>query len=100
MGSAQISFGSPNSKINPSIFTKYCIYLILTIIVGAITTFACNILVLGAGLFSLVYKGIICVLIPNIIYVLLFYRTEEFKYLYSIGKSMIIKVKGKVALSE
>ena len=23
-----VSFGSPNSKINPSIFTKYCIYLI------------------------------------------------------------------------
>ena len=81
-------------------FKKYCIYLILTIIVGAITTFTCNILVLGDGFFSLVYKGIICVLIPNIIYVLLFYRTEEFKYLYNIGKSMIIKVKGKVALSE
>lgn len=79
---------------------KYFIFVILTVIVGVITTFACNILVLGDGFFSLVYKGIICVLIPNIIYVLLFYRTEEFKYLYNIGKSMIIKVKGKVALSE
>ena len=79
--------------------TKISIYLILTIIVGAITTFACNILVLGAGLFSLVYKGIICVLIPNVIYFLLFYKTEEFKYLYDIGKSMIIKIKGKVAFN-
>ena len=91
-----------NKVFNMSVaeyFKKYCIYLILTIIVGAITTFTCNILVLGDGFFSLVYKGIICVLIPNIIYVLLFYRTEEFKYLYNIGKSMIIKIKGKVAFN-
>ena len=78
---------------------KYFIFVILTVIVGVITTFTCNILVLGNGFFSLVYKGIICVLIPNVIYFLLFYRTEEFKYLYDIGKSMIIKIKEKVVFN-
>ncbi len=91
-----------NKVFNKSVteyFKRYIIYVILTIVVGFITTITCNILVSGSGFFSLVYKGIVCVLIPNSIYILLFYRTEEFRYLYNLGKNMIIKVKGKTVLN-
>lgn len=91
-----------NKVFNKSVteyFKRYIIYVILTIVVGFITTITCNILVSGSGFFSLVYKGIVCVLIPNSIYILLFYRTEEFRYLYNLGKNIIIKVKGKTVLN-
>ena len=76
-------------------FKKYFYYLMLTLIVGVLTTKSCNILVQGTGFIDLVFKGIICVLIPNIIYLILFYKTDEFKYILGIVKAIIIGLKEK-----
>ena len=76
-------------------FKKYFYYLILTLIVGVLTTISCNILVQGTGFIDLVFRGIICVLVPNIIYIILFYKTDEFKYILGIIKPIIIGLKGK-----
>ena len=70
-------------------FIKYFIYFILTIIVGGITTQVCNLLIEGTTFVILCIKGVICLIIPNIIYGLLFYRTKEFKYLVNAFRNVI-----------
>ena len=72
-------------------FKKYIYYVLVTLIVGAITTFLCNNFVYGSGFISLVLKGLICVIVPNLIYISLFYKTEEFKYLLDVLKPFLVK---------
>ena len=79
-------------------FKKYIAYIILTIIVGAITTFACSI-VNDSTFISLIIRGCICLIVPNIIYTIVFFKTEEFIYLSSTMKSMIMKFKRKIVLN-
>ena len=83
-----------NKIFNKSVieyFKKYFIYLILTIISGLITTDLCQLVVINNEFLSLVIKGVICISIPNIIYIILFFNTKEFKYLLSIGKPILNK---------
>ena len=80
-------------------FKKYIFYVILTLIVGIFATTVCNILVVGSGFMSLVLKGIICVVIVNISYLFVFYKTDEFKYILNIVKPMVMKMKVKISLN-
>lgn len=77
-------------------FKKYTVYILITIVTAYITTNICNILVIGTGFISLVSKGILCVIIINIIYICIFYKTSEFTYILNIIKPMIIKIKNKL----
>lgn len=77
-------------------FRKYLFYIVVTLLTGMITTFICNKLVLGSEFISLVAKGIICIIIVNLVYILLFYKTNEFKYILNIINPMIIKLKNKL----
>ena len=79
---------------------KYIFYIILTILAGILTTNVCNLVSIGSPWVSLIIKGIICVLIPNIVYIFVFYKTEEFMYLWNTIKPMLIKVKSKLAISQ
>ena len=65
-------------------------YAGITIILSIVVTITCNIFVEGYSFFSLVIRGCICVTIPNIVLVLIFYKTEEFKYLWSIAKNILL----------
>ena len=64
-------------------------YIFITLIVGGIATILCNTLVQFDGFFSLVLKGLICVIVTNLIYILLFYKTKELQYIKSIVVNMI-----------
>lgn len=44
---------------------------------------------------ELVLKGVICVIISNLIFVILVRNTEEFKYLKDIGNGVLRKAKAK-----
>lgn len=61
-------------------FRKYLIYIVVTIGVGIITTILSN-MVPMVGFISLIIKGGICVVVPNIFFILIFYRTTEFIYI-------------------
>lgn len=70
-------------KINPIIYLKkYIFYAITLIITLFITNFFCNMINL-AIIFNVIFKFIICCIVPNGIFLFLFYRTKEFKYLLS-----------------
>ena len=72
-------------------FIKYFIYAILTIFTGYVTTNICNMIVTNTGFIYLVIKGIICITIPNLIFIAIFYKTEEFNYLLSALKPFLFK---------
>ena len=65
-------------------------YAGITIILSIVVTITCNIFVEGYSFSSLVIRGCICVIIPNIILVLIFYKTKEFKYLWGIAKNTVL----------
>ena len=71
-------------------FERYFLYAGVTILLAIMVTTICNIFVSGYSFLSLVIRGIICVTIPNIILVLIFHKTEEFKYLYNIIKKIFV----------
>lgn len=62
---------------------KYLLYLGIVFGVGIITTILCNRIIVDEFI-GLVIKGLICVIVPNIILVLIFYKTKEFKYILNI----------------
>jgi O-antigen/teichoic acid export membrane protein len=79
-------------------FIKYGFYGILTIMTCYATTSVSNFLVVGHSFISLVTRGIICLIIPNLIYVVIFYRNEEFKYVKNVFNILIsVKRQKKVA---
>ncbi|MGG2088593.1 oligosaccharide flippase family protein [Priestia aryabhattai] len=78
-----------------SYFKNYSFYALLTIGTCFITTIACNNFVEGGNFISLLLKGIICLVIPNSIYVILFFKTAEFQYLTNILKSNLFKLRRK-----
>lgn len=85
-----------NKVFNKSVieyFKKYFIYLALTIISGVITTALCQFVFINNEFFKLVIKGLICIIVPNIIYIIFFFNTKEFKYLVGIGKPILNKYK-------
>lgn len=81
-----------NEIFNKSVlvyFKKYLIYLIMTLSAGVITTIVCNKVVMNNEFFTLILKGIICVIIPNTLYLIVVFNTNEFKYIKSIIIDMI-----------
>ena len=74
-------------------YKQYFLYAILTLIVGFVTTIACNFVQIDSLFISLVIKGIICLIIVNLSYILIFYKSKELGYIYNIIKPMINKIK-------
>lgn len=72
-----------------SYFKIYIIYTIIAIGVGHVTTIFSNSIFIDMKLIEIIIRGLICVIIPNSIYLLLFYRNNEFKYLYKIIKLQV-----------
>lgn len=77
-------------------FKSYVFFIGVTLLVGMGVTTLCNTLVPWSGFLALVVKGLICVIITNLTYLIIFCRTKEFHYLWGVFKPMINKVKYKV----
>jgi O-antigen/teichoic acid export membrane protein len=63
-----------------------------------LTNFLCNFIPLGY-LWSFIFRAVICLIVPNSIYLCVFYKTEELKYLTGIVKSIMGKLLGRIKLS-
>lgn len=70
-------------------FKKYFFYIILTLIAGGVTTLATSCIKQFTGFEELVIKGLICCVIPNFVFILVFYKTEEFRYLIDVIKNLL-----------
>lgn len=74
---------------------RYMMYFMLTCGITFMTYMFCN-FVQGDTLIAFIIRLFICLIIPNITVILIFYRTKEFKYLWSIFVKLIAKIKKKV----
>ncbi|MEH7225924.1 hypothetical protein V7112_19100, partial [Bacillus sp. JJ1566] len=71
------------------------LYIVLTVFTCFLTKLICVVMVTGEGLISLMLRGIICLIIPNIMYIIIFSKNEEFQYLKEILIRVVFKSKEK-----
>lgn len=74
-------------------FNTHIIYLVIMLGVGYFTSNICNLIVSGYSFISLIIRGIVCVIIPNMIYFILFFKTREFQYLWSSIKNQMENIR-------
>ena len=80
-------------KKNQGLFWgRYLIFAAITVGAGALTYFVCSLLP-QTGILWFVVKGLICLTIPNIIYLVCYAKSNEFKETISIVKTVIFKRK-------
>lgn len=81
-------YGFHNSIYN--YFKKYLKYTIVMIFAGVITWFASSIFA-SYSIVGFIGKAIICAVVPNIIFLIIYYRTKEFRYLFDKIRPIIFK---------
>lgn len=69
-------------------YIRHLLYLIVTTITAIITYSVCSIVRIN-GLIGLLGKAIICVFIPNIIYIIFFCKNEMFRESKNFGKEIL-----------
>lgn len=79
-----------------SYFLKYGVYTVLTLTTCFITTNMCNALIAGNSFMSLVGKGMICLIVPNVTYSLIFFNSKEFQYIKNVFSSVLLGLKIKL----
>ena len=81
-------------------FIKYFSRIVIMLLVGGVTTSICNVLIIGNSFISLMGRGIICVISVNLIYILLFFKTDEVKYLINNFKIQLESLKSIFKLKQ
>lgn len=86
-------------------FLKYTFYMVIGIGTYFLTKFVCDFIPTDNFL-GLVIIGAICLIVPNIVYISIFYKTDEFKYLLGIVNNILrtvqkrFKVNNKMTIDE
>lgn len=70
-------------------FAKFFMYFAITIVTALVLGDACNHIFDKVSLLTILIRAVICVVIPNILYLALFFKTKEFKYFYNLIKKTI-----------
>jgi len=80
---------------------RYFINYILFTTIGIGTYFLTNLIcsfVPTQNFANLIIRALICLGFPNLVYILIFYKTDEFKYIFKIVKSLMGKLLGSLIL--
>lgn len=73
-------------------YLLYLMYAAITALSCVLSFYICMLVVKGSGLLAFLLKAIISMLVPNLIIVLLFGRTEEFNYIKNLALSFGRKI--------
>ena len=76
-----------------SYFAKYWAYTLVTVFAGGVCWIICNSLPIDNVYLLFVTKAIVCAIIPNIIFLLAYFRTKPFKMLLNILKKKLFSRK-------
>ena len=71
-------------------FFKHMIYLLVSTIVAFICFFLCN-LIKDVTLFTFIFRCVICLIVPNVLYVLFYFWTKTFKDALIWIKTKVLK---------
>lgn len=74
-----------------SYFLRYLIYTIVTIFTGLLTYYICSLVSID-GFLDVVLKSFICLIIINSVYIMVYFRTKEFRYFINVLKN-VLKIK-------
>ena len=69
-------------------FARNIFYKIVVIAAGILSWWLCKLAAVG-GILGFLIHGVICVTVPSAIFVLLFWRTTEFRFLINTAKSLL-----------
>lgn len=83
------------NKSSLKYFYTYVIYGGITIITIILTASICDYFIEYTGLLGLIGRGLICITITNLIYLLIFYKSKEFNYLLDIIRPLVRNIKNK-----
>jgi len=81
---------------------KYFINYTFYVVVGLAAFFVTKIIssfIPADNVFNLILIALVCLIVPNIIYIMIFYKTNEFKYLLAIMKNIIGLLQKKINLN-
>lgn len=73
-----------------SYYFKYAVYTAITVVTGLVTGASVG-FITGTSLAAFIGKFIVCLFVPNIIYLVMFYRTKEFQYFLILAKNIVFK---------
>lgn len=76
-------------------FLIYSFYATVGVGTCLLTSYISDLVVVNTWI-TLVLKGLICFIVPNLMYILIFHRSEEFKYLIGIIVNVIIGIQRKL----
>lgn len=79
-----------------SYFIKFIKYTSIIIITCSFTDYISS-MFNATTLITLICKMIICLIVPNIIFIICFYRTREFKYFRNLTKNILLLILNKVS---
>lgn len=81
-------------KISPAgYFGRILLYIAITCIAGILTLMMCNLLP-STGFLIMLIKGLICVVVPNTIFLLFYHKLPEFAY----TKHLVHRIIGRIGL--
>lgn len=72
-------------------FARFAGYTAVGVAVCLVTTWLCDLV--GYSLLSLIPRGVICLIVPNVLLLAVFRKTREFRYFGRLGKDMLRKVR-------
>ncbi len=79
------------NKKTTGYWARYIYYLLITIVAGAITYFICYLMPFE-GIWWFVLKCVVCLIVPNVIFVLAFLPLKEFKESVKLLKEILRKM--------
>ncbi len=74
-------------------FIRFGAYTGVTVFAGWITGWLCGLL--PGGVIAFIFRSLVCAVVPNVIYFLVYRHTEEFQYLYRVGMRILKKFAAK-----
>ncbi|MCD7811598.1 MAG: oligosaccharide flippase family protein [Ruminococcus sp.] len=69
--------------------SKFVLYTFLIVADVIITYMICNLIKIESIIFTLIVRAVICIVVPNSIFFLVFFKTKENKYLVNSVKSLL-----------
>ena len=85
------SFKKPLSNY----FKKFLIYTVIIVIIGFFIYHICNVITI-TGILGLVIKLLLCAVIFNGMYLLIFFKSPQFKYLLAVFNQLLLKKNIKI----
>ncbi|WP_338789118.1 lipopolysaccharide biosynthesis protein [Metabacillus sp. FJAT-53654] len=80
-------------------FIKYAFYVVIGIGTYLLTSLISSFIV-ADNFFNLILIGFICLIVPNLIYIGVFCKTDEFKYLFGVVRTLVAKLTNRSKLNQ